>query len=112
MFGHQYLGSMAQVENGTSYQSHCIGDLGHDDLERLDALLLAEVVASILLEAGLGILRREAREAIGVELGDELFVGEGVGRTAEGPIRLARDVSGLLGLLGVPAFGHFRRWVN
>lgn len=82
MFGHQHLGIIQVWKNGTSYQSHGIGDLGHDDLERLDALLLAEVVASILLEAGLGILRREAREAIGVELGDELFVGEGVGRTA------------------------------
>jgi hypothetical protein len=111
MFGRQYLGTI-QVENGTSYQSHCIGDLGHDDLERLDALLLAEVVAAILVEAGFGIFSREAGEAVGVELGDELFVGEGVGRPAQGPVRLARDMGGLLSLLGGPAFGHFWHGVN
>lgn len=84
--------ALGKLGGGNSYQSHGVGDLGDDDLEGLHAFLLAEVVSSILLEPGFGFLSREAGQNIGLELSGYLLERESMGRTAQRPVGLARDM--------------------
>jgi hypothetical protein len=88
MLTHQNL-DYPRLENGNSYQSHGIGDLRDDDLKGLDALLVAEVIPSILFQPGLGFVSREAGQDVGIKLGGQLLVREGMGRTAQGLVGLA-----------------------
>ncbi|TKW54492.1 hypothetical protein CTA1_5030 [Colletotrichum tanaceti] len=81
-------------EKEQTYQGHGVGDLSDKDLEGLDARLFAELVTAILVKASLCVVRSQAVVRVSPELLDDLLDSQGVGRTGDGPVGLARDVVG------------------
>lgn len=88
-----------------TYQSQGIGNLADENLERLDASLLAKLVAAVAVEAGLGLFRRKTDLVVDAQLALDILVAEGVGGRRHGLVGLPGDVS-LQGLLLLLFLAH------
>lgn len=75
-----------------TYQSQGIRNLADENLERLDTLLLAKLVAAVGIKTGLGLVGRETDFVVDPELLDHIGVGQSMSRRRHGLVGLSGDM--------------------
>lgn len=91
-----------------TYQSKGIGNLADQDLERLDAFLLAKLVAAVFFKAPLGLVGRQTNLDVGLQFAENVIDGQGVGRRRHGFVGLPGDMILQLFLLRILFLAHGR----
>lgn len=80
------------MSSNRTYKSQCIGNLSNENLERLDAFLLAKLVAAIDFQAVLGLLWRQTNFMVDLELSLNIGVAQRMRGRRHGLVGLPRDM--------------------
>ncbi len=75
-----------------TYHGQSIGNLAEENLQRLNALLLTEFIATVLFETALCLFGRQTGLDVGLKLLDNVIDGQCVGGRRHGLVGLPRDM--------------------